>query len=253
MNSEKVKDTPAEQENIINDGLTLLQNDEHLKFGTDALLLAAFVKKAQKGAELGAGNGVISLLCAQRGRLEHIDGWEIQHDAAELFKRNVEENGFSSRISVINEDLRSVRGEIEGRYNAVFTNPPYMKVAAGKDCSSLQKQIARHEVAGDICDFCRAGAKLLAYGGDFYCVYRPDRLVDLLLAMRQAGIEPKLLLTVCESPRHSPCMVLVKGKKGGNAGLYVPPVFFISEGENKSEDYLYLLNKGEFPKKYLRP
>lgn len=252
MNSEEVK-SGRQAADAVNGGLTLLQHNDHLKFGTDALLLAAFVKKAALAAELGAGNGVISLLCAKSGRFERVDGWEIQPAAAELFKRNVEENGLGQQITVINEDLRAIKGERMGRYNAVFTNPPYMKADAGKDCKTAEKQIARHEVAGDIFDFCRAGAGLLAYGGDFYCVYRPDRLVDLLLAMRQAGIEPKLLLTVCESPRHSPNMVLVKGKRGGSGGMYLPPVFFISEGDQKSADYLYVMETGRFPEKFLRP
>ena len=252
MNSEQAR-VGSQQTDIINGGLTLLQHNEHLKFGTDALLLAAFIKKAAMGAELGAGNGVISLLCAKRGVLAHVDAWEIQQDAAALCRQNVTANGLEQTVTVMEEDLRSIKSEREGRYQAVFTNPPYMKTDAGKDCASLQKQIARHEVAGDIFDFCRAGAGLLNFGGDFYCVYRPDRIVDLFCAMREAGIEPKILLTVCESKRHSPSMVLVKGKKGGKAGIFCPPVFFISEGEKKTADYLYVMEKGAFPPKFLRP
>lgn len=253
MNSEKVKDAPAEQQNIINDGLTLLQNNEHLKFGTDALLLAAYIQKAEKGAELGAGNGIISLLCGARKKLAHIDAWEIQPAVAALCQRNVLENGLQNVITVKNEDLRDAKGDIEGSYRAVFTNPPYMKVHAGKDCQSTEKQIARHEVAGDIFDFCHSASRLLCFGGDFYCVYRPDRLVDLLSAMREADLEPKTLTVVCESPAHAPSMVLVKGKKGGKAGLYCSPVFLISNGREKTADYQYVMTHGSFPLRFQKP
>ncbi|MBQ8235120.1 MAG: methyltransferase [Clostridia bacterium] len=253
MKSEEVRDVPKERIDVINDGLTLSQHKEHLNFGTDALLLAAYIQKADKGAELGAGNGIISLLCASRKKLAHIDAWEIQPAVAELCQKNVLENGLTDVITVKNEDLRDARGEIEGSYRAVFTNPPYMKVHAGKDCQSPQKQIARHEVAGDIFDFCRSASRLLCFGGDFYCVYRPDRLVDLLSAMREADLEPKILTTVCESPAHAPCMVLVKGKKGGKAGLYCSPVFFISNGREKTADYQYVLEHGSFPLRFQKP
>ena len=253
MNSEKVTDAPIGRTDLINNGLTLLQNDGHLKFGTDALLLAAFVKKAELGAELGAGNGVISLLCAKKGLFSRIDAWEIQPAAAALCLENVKQNGLEERVRVINQDLREISSAVEGNYRAVFTNPPYMKSGEGKECKSTEKQIARHEVAGDIFDFCKAGARLLAFGGDFYCVFRPDRLVDLLEAMRKSDVEPKTIVTVCQSPAHSPSMVLVKGKKGGKAGLYCPPVFFITDGKTQTEDYLYILEHGEFPKKFQQP
>ena len=239
----------------INDGLSLLQNSTHLAFGTDALRLAALVSKSERGAELGAGNGIISLLLAARGRLAHVDAFEIQPTVAALCAENVKNNGLEKIVTVHNKDLRQVDDAHKNAYKAVFTNPPYMKVDAGKDCSVTEKQIARHEVAGDIYEFCRAGSSLLTFGGDFYCVYRPDRMMDLLDAMRKAQIEPKLVITVCESPAHAPSMILVKGRKGGKAGLYYAPIFFIRTEDRKeySNDYKYLLEKGEFHERFRMP
>lgn len=253
VNSEKVKMNAEERVDFVNGGLTLLQNKGHLTFGTDALLLAAFVGKAKRAAELGAGNGIVSLLCAAREKCQHIDAFEIQQSVADLCRHNVEQNGLSHRISVLNRDLRCLTKEEEGIYNAVFTNPPYMKTGAGKECATTEKQMARHEVAGDIYAFCTAASRLLNYGADFYCVYRPDRLSDLFDAMRQADIEPKAVTAVCQSFRHAPSMVLVKGKKGGKAGLYFSPVFFIKEQEENSPDYAYLLEKGEFHERFRLP
>jgi tRNA1(Val) A37 N6-methylase TrmN6 len=245
----------AIREDRINDGLSLLQNSTHLTFGTDALLLAAFVSKSERAAELGAGNGIVSLLLAARGRCRRIDAFEIQQTVAALCAQNVQNNGLEDRITVLNKDLREVDTASKCAYRAVFTNPPYMKADAGKACAVTEKQMARHEVAGDIYEFCRAANALLTFGGDFYCVYRPDRLCDLLDAMRKADLEPKLMITVCESPAHAPSMVLVKGKKGGKAGLYCPPTFFIrnADGKDYSNEYNYLLEKGEFHERFRLP
>ena len=57
----------------VNDRLRLIQKTDGLTFGTDALLLAAYVKKKGETAlELGGGSGIISLLLAARGRFSHI-------------------------------------------------------------------------------------------------------------------------------------------------------------------------------------
>ena len=47
----------------VNDSLSLIQDNEGLTFGTDALLLAGYVATGYKNAlELGAGTGIISML-----------------------------------------------------------------------------------------------------------------------------------------------------------------------------------------------
>ena len=85
-------------------------------------------------------------------------------------------------------------------------------------------------------------------------VYRPDRLCDLLDAMRGSGIEPKRVTSVCADCLHAPSMVLVSGKKGGAPGLYFSPIFFISElsGE-KTQDYEKLMEEGFFDERYRNP
>ena len=69
----------------VNDRLSLIQNTEGLTFGTDALLLAAYIGRGYKsGIELGGGTGIISMLLATRGKIEKISCVEIQEEYAEL-------------------------------------------------------------------------------------------------------------------------------------------------------------------------
>ncbi len=243
-----------ERLDFINERLKLIQNKTHLSFGTDALLLAGYLSKGRRAAELGAGNGVVSLLAGTRGKFLQIDGFELQESAAELFRRNVLLNDLKDIVSVKNEDIRFLPGKLKGQYDCVFSNPPYMKNNTGKPCVISEKQTARHETAGDIYDFCRTAAELLRFGGEAVFVYRPDRLCDLFDAMRCAGTEPKRVTAVCADPMHAPSMVLVSGKKGGKGGLYFSPVFHIADlaGE-KTEEYKKLMEKGCFDERYLKP
>ncbi|MBE6576801.1 MAG: methyltransferase domain-containing protein [Ruminococcaceae bacterium] len=213
----------------VNEHIALIQKKDGLTFGTDAYLLAAFIK-AQRNAyavELGAGTGIISLLLAARQKLAHIDALEIQEDFCELTQRNVEYNKMSDMIRVIRADVRDVRADTLGREaDVVFSNPPYMTKDSGKRNVSDRKYIARHEVCGGIYDFCAAAYRLLKHGGRFYCVWRPDRLTSLISSMRANRLEPKSLVFVHSDMNSEPSMVLVSATKGAAEGLkMLPPLF----------------------------
>ena len=63
-----------ERINEINENLRLIEKKDSLTFGTDAFLLASFVKAQKSGiaVELGGGTGIISLLCASREKYKTI-------------------------------------------------------------------------------------------------------------------------------------------------------------------------------------
>jgi tRNA1(Val) A37 N6-methylase TrmN6 len=222
---------PHERLDEVNHGICLIQNTQGLTFGTDALLLAAFLPRTpvEKATELGGGTGIISLLALKTKRISHIDCIEVQAPFAELIARNAALNGLDDRLISHAADLRDYTavGERCGKMDVVFANPPYM-VSSGKENRAPEKQAARHEVFGGIADFVTAAARLLRYGGRFYCVYRPDRLVGLLSAMRNHRLEPKILQTVCANTESAPSMVLVMAQKGGNEGLITPPTLFLN-------------------------
>ena len=73
----------------INEHLTLLQDENGFAFGTDALLLSAYLPRLPdaRAAELGCGNGVVSLLAAKRQRFRTIYAVEIQAGSAALTRQ----------------------------------------------------------------------------------------------------------------------------------------------------------------------
>ena len=141
------------------------------------------------------------------------------------------------------------------KYDIVYTNPPYMKATSGKASTDGKKNLARHEVCGDIGDFLASAKRLLKYGGTFYAVYRPDRLTDLICAMRAADIEPKRATFVHANDEKESSMVLIEGKRGGKSGMKLtPPLIIYKTRENKeySADMEYIMENGRFPDKFLR-
>lgn len=240
----------GERLDYVNDSLELIQNTDGLTFGTDALLLAGYIEgRHRSGIELGGGTGIISMLLLTRGKVDSITAIEIQDEYAELIRRNAEHNRLSDRLCAVCTDAREYMPEREAEL--VFSNPPYMKADGGKANESDKKNIARHEVNGNIYDFCTAGAKMLKYGGYMAMVYRPDRLIDLIAAYRAAGVEPKRMTAVHANPTAQPSMVLIEGKRGAKSGMKLTrPLFIYKDATNTeySDDMNYIMENGAFPK-----
>ncbi|MBQ8187680.1 MAG: methyltransferase [Clostridia bacterium] len=219
-----IYDPNTERLDRINENLSLIQYKEGLTFGTDSYLLAAFTRfqKNGIGVEFGGGTGVVSLLAASRGRLGTIHCAEIQPYFAGLIGRNAELNGLSDKVIPVLSDIRELTPEKFGcEVHAVFSNPPYMKPGSGRDNASPEMNTARREENGTIFDFASSARRLLRHGGYFTAVYRPDRLAELLHAMRENALEPKRLVMVYPSVADKPCLVLAEGKKGASAGMVV--------------------------------
>lgn len=249
----------GERRDFVNENITLTQKTLGLTFGTDAYLLYSYLRKNSKGlaADLGAGTGIISLLAAAKGKFNKIYAIEVQETFAELIRRNVKENGLESKIETLCAAVQDIPAELYGKFDAVFSNPPYMKKDSGARNASDEKYIARHEVCGDIYDFCSAAAKLLKYSGSFCVVWRPDRLTDLFDAMRRSKIEPKRMTVVYADTKSRPSMVLVEGRLGGSGGLLMTrPLIMHPNASEKplkyTDDLAYIYENGEFGKEYER-
>ena len=229
----------------INDSLKLKQISSGLKFGTDALLLAAFIRRmpTKDAVEYGAGSGVISLLLAARNKFRRITAVEIQPDYAALIRNNAENNRLSEKVLPVCADIREYRADTD----VIFSNPPYMKADSGYRNTDEDKYIARHEVCGDIGDFCSSAAKNLKYGGLFYVVYRPDRLTDLMTALRENKLEPKRILFVTATSAHAPSLVLIEAKKGAAPGAKVLPVLCLTNPDGSdTEEMKRIYETGDY-------
>ena len=239
---------------FVNDNLMLIQETDGLTFGTDALLLAGYINgKFKAGCEIGSGSGIISMLLLTREKICSVTALEVQQEYAILTKRNAEMNNISERLTVIHTDVRDFKPSEE--FDIVYSNPPYMKTDSGKKNVLDKKNIARHEVCGDISDFCRSARKILKFGGCFAAVYRTDRLMDLLAAMRDNKLEPKRITFVHADTEAEPSMVLVEGKAGGKCGLLVTKPLIIYRDrshKNYTDDMNYIMENGSFPSAYKR-
>ena len=238
----------------INHGIKLIQKKTGLRFGTDAILLAAYVKAKKTGAalEIGAGSGVVSLLCAAKNKFKKIRLEEIDGSLCEIAEKNIALNGFGKTLSVKNADCREEKRNEE--YDSVFFNPPYFRLGSGKKNPDEIKKNSRHTENGDISDFCASAARALKFGGEMTAVYRPERMTDLLFAMRENAVEPKRLTAVLPAPHYPPSLILVSGKKGAGPGIFFTAPLVIKDADgNDSEDMKYIYENGDFNEYFKTP
>ena len=205
-------------------------NDAH-RFGTDAFLLEHFaaVRGIDTVCDLCAGCGIIGLLMLRRERPpQSVTAVEIAPDAVELMRQTAEASSLM-HFAPLRGDLREIRTLLPAHsFRLVTCNL----------CPEDSRRRARHEqeescTIGEVCD---AAAWLLQYGGRFCLCQRPERLTDVLLAMRQAGLEPKRLRWVQQRPEKAPWLFLVEGKAGAKPGLTVEPPLIVESADGSYSD-----------------
>lgn len=242
------------QKDNVNENLTILQRKDGLLFGTDALLLASFVRPNQnaKAVEFGGGSGIISLLCAKKEFFKHIYTVELQEEYCSLINENIKENTLEGQITLINADVRRLNQKnFGGEVDIVFTNPPYMKKGGGISSPYPLRQASRTEECGNIFDFCAAASRILRSGGLFYTVYRPERIAYLISAMNQNRLELKRLVTVYPMPESEPCLILAEAKKDASESVYFTRPFVLKKFDGSDTcEMKYMLEKGVFPDEY---
>ena len=126
-------------------GLKILQDTELFCFGTDAVLLADFVrlKKNARVADLGTGTGILPLLLYGRQEEISVQALELQERLCNIARRSVRMNGLEDRIEVLRGDIKEARSLLYGEFDAVVSNPPYEKEKAGIQSTDESHRLAR--------------------------------------------------------------------------------------------------------------
>ncbi len=199
---------------------------EH-RFGTDAFLLADFAGARHKDicADLCTGSGIIALLLDKKYSPKKTYAVEIQKKAYDQLCLSIEASKAEDTIIPVNADLKEWRCDEE--LDLITCNPPYKLDNTGAKNESEAVSIARHEMMCTIGDVCAAAKRNLKFGGRLCVCNRPERLCDIITAMRDNGIEPKRLRTVHKNPNCAPWLILIEGKKGGKTFLNIERPLFV--------------------------
>ena len=189
--------------------------DEGLKITNDALLLAKFIKKiflkkrenGKKALEIGAGQGIISILLSDLENISQIDAVEIQEKIFGYLEKNIENNELTDKIIPIFSDVK----ELEGEYDYIFSNPPYMKTNSGKMPNTEEEKISKYEITLNLEELTLEIKRLLKNGGEFFVIVPNDRLNDIFSYIYQNKLN---ILEIEINQYKKKDLVIIYGKKG---------------------------------------
>ena len=216
-------------------GLRVIQRADAFRFGTDAVLLAAFAapRRHDRVCDLGTGTGIIPLLLYARENTISADAVEIQPDMADMAARSMAMNGLNEKIRVLPGDLRSIRTLLpHARYDLVTCNPPYGKAGGTLLNPDASKRLARHEESCAIEDVACAAAWLLQNGGRLCCVFPAARMIELSDAMRKYRMAPKRIRMVHSRVEKAAHLCLMEGMLDARPGLIIEPPLVIYAENN---------------------
>ena len=206
-------------ENLESVGKKMIVEEKGLKITEDAILLSEFIKeyfsrkcknlKEKKSfLEIGAGQGIISLLLSELDIISKIFAVEIQKEVFSTLKKNIEINDLNEKIIPINKNIKSINGE----YDFIFSNPPYKKINSGKMPKNKTEQISKYEVLITLEEIILEIRRLLKNYGEFFLVVPNSRLNDVFRYIYENRLN---ILSVKVNKYKKIDLVVVHGKKGG--------------------------------------
>jgi len=121
---------------------TIRHTDSAMKVGTDAVLLGAWTnfENPHNLLDIGTGSGILAMMMAQRHEKAQITAVEIDANASEEAKFNVQNSTFNSRIKVFNLDIKQWLSE--EKFDAIICNPPFFN--SSLKAKSESRSTARH-------------------------------------------------------------------------------------------------------------
>ncbi len=205
-------------------GIKILQDDNLYKFTSDSILLTKFarVKKNDVVADFCSGSGIVGLhlYCLNPALIRSVTLFEMQTPLFNMSKRSIALNNLEDKFSAVNTRVQDIDNTFNERFSLIVCNPPYMKADGGQGAENPQVSMCKREEFLPLHELIKAVSKCLKFGGRVCIVHRADRLTDIMVEMRNYGIEPKRLQTVLAKGK-SPYLVLVEGVKGGKSGLTI--------------------------------
>jgi tRNA1Val (adenine37-N6)-methyltransferase len=178
--------------------------------------------------------------------IKNITGVEVQESVAEMASRSIELNKLQNKFNIINCNVKDILHNVQREsFDVVVTNPPYKKVNTGGKNEDEGKLISRHEVLADVNDFIEASKKVLKDKGAIYIVHRPERIADIICALRKNKLEPKKIQFVYSKKESSEAkLVLIKAIKNGGQFLKIEKPLYIYEDDGSyTKEVLKIYNK----------
>ena len=207
-------------EDMLIDGLKIVQDTRLYRFTSDSVLLSRFAKwkKGDVVADFCAGSGIVGFhfyaLNRTKAPAMPVTLFEMQDSLCALAKKTAAYNGFEN-FEVAQGKLQDLPKEYNEKFSLILCNPPYEKAGTGFENDDYEKAICRKEITLTLKEIARAAKRALKFGGRLCMLHRADRLAEVCYTLHEEQIEVKKIQFVGGRDAAKPYLVMVEGVKGG--------------------------------------
>ena len=205
-------------EDMLLDGLKIVQDTRLYRFTSDSVLLSRFAKakNGDKVADFCAGSGIVAYHFYALNRKEKnglsFTLFELQPALSALSQKTAKLNGFDC-FSFVCGRLQDIPEEYREQFSLVLCNPPYERGGFENEC--YEKAVCRKEITINLAQIAKAASFALKFGGRICMLHRADRLAEVCYTLKSVNIEVKKIQFVGGRVGSKPYLVMVEGVKGG--------------------------------------
>lgn len=194
--------------------------------------------KIKSVLDIGTGTGLLSLMIAQKNEAD-IDAVEIDHEASQQAKENIEMSQWKKQIHIFNEDILSFQPA--KKYDCIISNPPFYENQLASDIP--KKNIAHHSKQLTLADVVAIIKANLKKGGLFFLLYpfKRNKEMERLFDANELSAIDSIFLS--QSLKHSPFRVLVKGTNEKDRFGNTKSISIWDEHQQYSQPFLELLKE----------
>ncbi len=222
-------------EDMLMDGLKIVQDTRLYRFTSDSVLLSRFAKakKSDVIADFCAGSGIVAFhfYALNKDKLQDAKFtlFEMQKELSDLSIKTAKWNGFENFKSVqcrLQDMTQLPMKEYHEAFSLVLCNPPYEKSGVGFDNDEYHKAICRKEITITLKDIAKAASYALKFGGRLCMLHRADRLAEVCYTLHAVQIEVKKIQFVGGRYGTKPYLVMIEGVKGGKPCSEILPTIY---------------------------
>lgn len=208
------------------DNLKIIQDDTLYRFTSDAVMLTRFAssKKGDVVADFCSGSGIVGIhYYALNKNIKSVDLFEIQEELYNISKKSIELNNLEQIFTAYNTPLQEIDKTFNAKYTLILCNPPYKKKSSGETSTNIKLAMCKHEVTITQEEIIEISAKKLNFGGRLCMCQRIERFTDMVVKMRECGLEPSRIQFVSTKEGGTPYLYLIEAVKGVKPQLKVLP------------------------------
>lgn len=212
-------------EDMMIDGLKIVQDTRLYRFTSDSVLLSRFAKakKRDKVADFCAGSGIVAFHFYALNKTApelSFTLFEMQKSLSDLSRKTAEYNGFDN-FEIVNCKLQEIPEEYREKFSLVLCNPPYERAGTGFDNDEYEKAVCRKEITITLQEIAKAASFALKFGGRICMLHRADRIAEVCYELKAVNIEVKKIQFVGGRCGSKPYLVMIEGVKGGKKGCEI--------------------------------